>query len=67
MIQNLLILVAGFCLLACASDNNPQYSRSGRMQEQSRAMNHRNLDSESLYQACLRERDEISCRNRLGR
>lgn len=30
-------------------------------------MNHRSLDTETLFQACLREWPEVYCRNRLGR
>jgi hypothetical protein len=61
-----------FCCLGtgCASSNDRQpasYSRAGRPYKEPRAMNHRSTDSETLYQACLRERPEVSCRNRLGR
>ena len=55
---------------ACASssDRRPAgYSRSGRDYKEPKAMNHRRLDTDSLYQACIRERTELSCRNRLGR
>ncbi len=53
---------------ACASDRQTaSYSRAGRQYEEPRAMNHRSLDSNTLYRACLRERPETSCRNRLGR
>ena len=52
----------------CASSNNRQpASRAGRPYKEPRAMNHRSNDTESLYQACLRERPETSCRNRMGR
>ncbi len=61
-----------FCVLGtgCASSSDRQpasYSRSGRPYKEPKAMNHRTLDTETLYQACLRERPETSCRNRLGR
>ena len=61
-----------FCFMgtgcASSSDRKPtSTSRSGRPYKEPRAMNHRSLDTESLYQACLRERPEASCRNRLGR
>ncbi len=61
-----------FCCFStgCASSNDRQpasYSRSGRPYKEPKAMNHRSTDTESLYQACLRERPETSCRNRLGR
>ncbi len=61
------IAVLGILMAACASDRSPASSRSGRVYEEPRAMNHRSLDTESLYQACLRERPEVSCRNRMGR
>lgn len=68
---NLLLLVSVATLFVgfgCASNNNNgSYSRAGRPYQEPRAMNNRNLDSESLYQACLRERPEVSCRNRMGR
>ncbi|MCJ8275224.1 MAG: hypothetical protein MJK18_00140 [Bdellovibrionales bacterium] len=54
----------------CASSNERQpagYNRSGREYKEARPMNHRRLDSETLYRACLRERPESSCRNRMGR
>lgn len=59
-----------FGTLGCASSNEREpngYNRAGREYREPRAMNHRSLDSNSLYQACLRERSESSCRNRLGR
>ena len=61
-----------FCFLGtgCASSDDRQpasYSRAGRPYKEPQAMNHRSLDTESLYQACLRERPETSCRNRMGR
>lgn len=68
-----LVSIAGwaFCLVStgCASDNRSpsSYSRSGREYKEPRAMNHRRTDSETLWQACLRERTEVSCRNRMGR
>lgn len=53
----------------CASNERrpASYSRSGRDYKEPKAMNHRRLDTNSLYQACIRERTELSCRNRLGR
>ena len=67
----LVIAVFGFGMLqtGCASDNQSRYpaSRAGRPYKESRPMNHRSLDTDSLYQACLRERPELSCRNRMGR
>lgn len=56
-------------MVGCASNEgrSPASSRSGRPYKEPRAMNHRSTDSETLYQACLRERPEVSCRNRMGR
>ena len=63
------ILSFTFLLSACAGSgrrpsNSDNYSRSRR---KARPMNHRRLDSESLYKACLKERPEVTCRTRLGR
>lgn len=58
------ILKAMVCvtlLAACASGDRRPASK------QSRPMNYRNLDTETLFQACLRERPERNCRNRMGR
>lgn len=70
----LIILAAASMMTAlstgCASSNDRRpssYSRSGRDYEEPKAMNHRRLDTNTLYNACLRERSELSCRNRLGR
>ena len=70
--QCLLILaVVGLCFVGtgCASSqgNRGPASRTGRPYKEPKAMNHRPLDTETLYQACLRERPELSCRNRMGR
>lgn len=70
MKQMMLPLTMVFLVLstACSSTSGTRYSRAGRSdQPEARPMNHRSLDSESLYQACLRERPEVNCRNRLGR
>lgn len=57
-----------FVVVGCATDGQRgNGSRVGRAYKEPRAMNHRSLDSDSLYQACLREQPEISCRNRMGR
>ena len=74
MTKSILLLTASIAMsfvgVGCASSNDRQpasYSRAGRTYKEPRAMNHRRTDSETLYQACLRERSEVSCRNRLGR
>jgi|GEM_PF-2899296 len=43
------------------------YSRSGRTYREPKAMNHRRVDTDSLFEACLREWPELYCRNRMGR
>ena len=54
--------------VGCASGRRrPSSNRSGHYSGEAKPMNHRRLDSDSLYEACLRERTEVSCRNRLGR
>jgi len=74
MTKSILMMFAsvGLCFTGtgCASsaERKPaSYSRSGRPYKEPRAMNHRSLTTEQLYQACVRERPEASCRNRLGR
>ena len=74
MLKKLLVMTAGLGMLAlstgCASSNDRRpasYSRAGRTYKEPRAMNHRQTDTNTLYQNCLKERTEISCRNRLGR
>ena len=71
--KNIFVLgvsVFAMTIVGCASSDGSRYpaSRSGRGEvKESRPMNHRNLDMDSLYEACLRERPEVSCRDRLGR
>ncbi len=68
MIKLISVFMMSSLMVACASDGrSPASSRAGRAYEEPRAMNHRSLDTETLYQACLRERPETSCRNRMGR
>ena len=59
-------------LIGCSSndkDRSPAsyYSRAGREYKEPRAMNHRRLDTDAMYNSCLRERSELYCRNRMGR
>lgn len=68
--MKLLVLFASlFLFTACSSTSDDRYpaSRAGRPYKEPRAMNHRSIDTESLFQACLREWPELYCRNRLGR
>lgn len=43
------------------------YSRAGREYREPRPMNHRRSDPDAIYNACVRERSEMYCRNRMGR
>lgn len=76
MCKSILMMFAGlglcFISTGCASNSYDSRhpassSRSGRSYKEHRAMNYRSLSTDKLYQACLRERPETSCRNRLGR
>ena len=59
--------------VGCASsqDNGNRrpagYSRAGRAYKEPRAMNGRRMDTDAIFEACLRERSELYCRNRMGR
>ena len=53
-----------------ASDDHRRpsgYSRAGREYREPRPMNHRRVDTDALFEACLREWPELYCRNRMGR
>lgn len=55
-------------LVSCSSTNDRQpASRAGRSYQEPKVMNRHNVDTETLYQACLREWPELYCRNRMGR
>ena len=43
------------------------YSRAGRQYREPRPMNHRRTDTDAIFNACMRERNETYCRNRMGR
>jgi len=73
MKKNLFLITSGLIMifsgLGCASSQRGTSSvgRSGRSVKESKPMNHRTLNTDMLYEACLRERPEVSCRNRMGR
>ena len=62
-----LLLFTGFGCSSTDEREPASWNRAGREYKEPRAMNHRRLDTETLYQSCLKERPEVSCRNRMGR
>lgn len=59
-----------FCVTACSSapERAPaSASRSGRPYQEPKIMNRHSIDTESIFQACLKEWPELYCRNRMGR
>jgi hypothetical protein len=56
-------------LVGCSSANESRQpaSRAGRAYQEPKVMNNQNVDTESLYQACVKEWPELYCRNRMGR
>lgn len=62
-IATLLFVITG---CASSSDRAPA-SRAGREYQEPKIMNRHSIDTESLFQACLREWPELYCRNRMGR
>lgn len=62
------LLLGLFIFAGCSStsDRAPA-SRSGRAYQDPKVMNRHNVDTESLYQGCLKEWPELYCRNRMGR
>lgn len=69
----ILSLIFVFPIMGCSSSNSrddrspASYSRAGREYREPRAMNHRRMDSDAIFSACMRERSELYCRNRIGR
>ena len=63
------IAVSMALLTACSSSSSQRQpaSRAGRPYQEPKVMNRQNVDTESLYQACLKEWPELYCRNRMGR
>lgn len=66
--MKMLLLIFVFLFMGCASssDRSPA-SRAGRGYQEPKTMNRHNVDTETLYQGCLREWPELYCRNRMGR
>lgn len=58
--------VFAFCACSSTSDRTPA-SRAGRPYQEPKVMNRHNVDTETLYRACLKEWPELYCRNRMGR
>lgn len=61
-------LLAG--MVACSSTSDQQRgpaSRAGRPYQEPKTMNRNPVDTESLFQACVKEWPELYCRNRMGR
>lgn len=66
--NKLLFVILSVIFMGCSSSSE-RYpaSRAGRPYQEPRPMNHRATDTESLYQACIKEWPELYCRNRMGR
>lgn len=64
-----LIAVSMALLTACSSSSSQRQpaSRAGRPYQEPKVMNRHNVDTESLFQACIKEWPELYCRNRMGR
>lgn len=68
--MKLFFLVVSLALITSCSSSSSQRapaSRAGRPYQEPKVMNRHNVDTETLYQACLREWPELYCRNRMGR
>jgi len=66
----LCLVVVAATVLNCSSssDRRPSsVSRAGRPYQEPKVMNRHNVDTETLYQACVKEWPELYCRNRMGR
>lgn len=63
-------ILIGFVFAGCASSSDrapASSSRAGRSYQEPKMMNRNSVDTETLFQACLREWPELYCRNRMGR
>lgn len=71
--QNLfLITMLIFATSACSSSpdrapSSAQTNRAGRPVQPAKVINRYPLDTNSLFNACIKERSDSYCRNRLGR
>jgi hypothetical protein len=64
IIKCFLLACTAYALTACASDDRRPASY---IDKEPRPMNYRTMNTDTLFEACLRERPERSCRNRMGR
>ncbi len=55
------------CSSSSTSSSRQPASRAGRPYQEPKVMNRHNVDTESLFQACIKEWPELYCRNRMGR
>ncbi|MBY0316842.1 MAG: hypothetical protein K2Q26_15080 [Bdellovibrionales bacterium] len=64
-----LAILGGIIFVGCSSSSSQRSpaSRAGRPYAEPKTMNRHSMDTESLFQACLREWPELYCRNRMGR
>ena len=63
-----MMIIFTLVMTGCSSTEDRQpASRAGRPYQEPKIMNRHNVDTESLFQACLREWPELYCRNRMGR
>lgn len=68
--MKLVLIAFSMALLSACSSSSSQRSpasRAGRPYQEPKVMNRHNVDTESLFQACLKEWPELYCRNRMGR
>jgi len=66
--KTILVILSVLSLCACASSSDRQpASRAGRAYQEPKVMNNQNVDTETLFRACLKEWPELYCRNRMGR
>lgn len=57
-----------FIFVGCSSSSErAPASRAGRAYQEPKIMNRHSMDTETLFQACLKEWPELYCRNRMGR
>lgn len=63
------LLAILFVSTGCSSSSSQRApaSRAGRPYQEPKVMNRHNVDTETLFQSCLKEWPELYCRNRMGR
>lgn len=69
LFKNGILLGLLVLLSACSSspEREPATNRAGRAYSAPKVMNRHSLDTNSLYNACVKERHPSYCNNRLGR